>query len=146
MKKTKTNHNWVWYSDLYVGKKAESEKKKIRRNFEEGKGYHPDRDVRIENFIQEVYRYAKQEEVPDWANDNEEAYLICLGEPDSGNLLDLYPEHSVLQEYYDRKKLHVMGIAKGHADAVAVAAMIVSDYMSRGESEQKKSMEEYFFE
>ncbi len=43
------------------------------------------------------------------------------------NVLDIYPTATVLQDYYENRKLLVIGIAKGYQEALKLAASIVDE-------------------
>ncbi len=53
-------------------------------------------------------------------------YVIALASNEK-NLLDIIPAQELLQKSYPKKKLYVVGLAKGYDEAIETAASIVMD-------------------
>lgn len=60
-------------------------------------------------------------------------YVITVG-TNPGNLLDIIPSWELMQKYYPKEEMMVVGIDKGYDNAVELAARIVMDvYHKTGE-------------
>lgn len=137
--------DWKWYPRLYIGAKAGKKKDEIIARLEAGEIEEISRTDAVMRLIDEVKRnLVPDSDVPDVAEDKKEAYVITIAEQ-SANLLDLFPEHSLMQEYYRRKCIYIMGIAIGYKEAVDTASKILADYFARSDEYQETPIRNYFF-
>lgn len=64
-------------------------------------------------------------------------YVIVLAE-NGKNLLEIYPSFVLLQDYYRRRELEVVGIACGYQEACQVVRQIIDDvYQQTGSFDVK---------
>lgn len=137
---------WKWYPALYIGEAVGSRQEaKILRRLEKGFRRRPSKRKRMLYFFHAAYRnLADGEEAPEWTRREEAAYIITTAQ-NTADLLDIYPEQSLLQEYYMQQELYIMGIAKGYQDAVETAGRIVLDYEERPQELRPLTLRQYFF-
>lgn len=92
----------TWYDDLYVG---ESIVHKINK---------------INKIKWKIRHNAGQLDI----------YVIALAS-NRQNLLDIIPAQELMQRGYPKKGIHVIGVARGYDEAVAVAVSIVDEVYQR---------------
>lgn len=139
------NSLWTWYPALYIGTAVGRQEAKIRRRLEKGRKRQPGKQKRMLYFFHAAYRNLTDgEEAPEWTRTEEEAFVITPAQ-NAPDLLDIYPEHAILQEYYAQQEMYILGIAKGYQDALETAAEIVLDYEERPAELRPLSLKEYFF-
>ncbi len=71
-----------------------------------------------------------------------QVYVITLP-VNSGNLLEIISTRELMQRHYPKKKLVVVGLAKGYEEAVTIAASIIVETMNeQGNTNVKKYLSE----
>lgn len=95
-------HDWgcamIWYENLYIGDSIPRKEGKIRR-----------------------IKWKIEHHAGQW-----NIYVIALCRYGT-NLLEIIPARELLQKYYPRQSLYIVGLAKGYDEALETAARIIID-------------------
>lgn len=137
---------WCWYPDLYVGELIGREKNKRLKALMKKRGRKQSKPKKMLSLFQEFSRNISGEELTEEITGKEEETYVITVSQNPNDMLDIYPEHSILQEYFMNRPMYILGIGKGYKDAVMAAGEIVSDYLNREEDAKASSLKDYFFD